>query len=331
MMEVTTTPTTTTWMTTMRFSWLLPGCLMMMLMPEMPRAVVEVVDLTYDFSPASIYWPGNPAITFTIQSRGNQSAGYWYESNSFSTPEHAGTHVDSPAHFYEGSWRVEEIPASHLVGPAVVVDVQAKAAQDPDYLMSVQDLEDWEEVHGQIPPMSVVMMNSGWGRRYPNVTEVFGSAHPTDPTTFHFPGIHPDAATFLATRRRVIAAGVDTPSVDFGQSKTFPTHVILGRNNVLGLENLANVERLPARGATVVVGLVKLVDGSGGPARILALAGDGADIFEEGSGRGGCSSGAAQGRSSRSAGEMLLVVLFVVVVLVGGVVGGGDGGCVVVG
>lgn len=117
-------------------------------------------------------------------------------------------------------------------------------------------------------------MNSGWGSRYPNTSRVFNTNTPTIPATFHFPGIHPDTATFLTTERDVIVVGVDTPSTDLGQSTTFDTHVILARYNVIGLENMANVEQLPARGATLVVGVVKLRGGSGGPARILGIVAD---------------------------------------------------------
>lgn len=132
----------------------------------------------------------------------------------------------------------------------------------------------WEEKHGTIPAKSVVIMNSGWGSRYPNASKVFNTATPTDPFTFHFPGIHPDAAAFLVTQRDIIVVGVDTPSTDYGQSVTFGTHVILGRHNALGLENLANLDQLPSVGATLVIGLVKLRGGSGGPARILGIVGD---------------------------------------------------------
>ena len=135
-------------------------------------------------------------------------------------------------------------------------------------------LQAWEKTHGKIPPKSVVIMNSGWGSRYPNASRVFNTANPTNATTFHFPGIHPDAASFLATQRQVIAVGVDTPSTDYGQSVTFATHVTLGQHNVLGLENLANLDELPSLGATLVIGLIKLRDGSGGPARILGIVED---------------------------------------------------------
>ncbi|KAK7496639.1 hypothetical protein BaRGS_00012046 [Batillaria attramentaria] len=236
-----------------------------------PSAGLTVIDMTFDMgSDLTVAWPGNPPFNFTILSRGQQP-NYWYESNYFGTPEHAGTHVDAPAHFNQNSWRVHDIPASRLVGPAVVIDVSEKAASDPDYRLSVDDIQSWEKTHGRVPDGAVVLMNSGRDSLYPNATLVFGTDTPTDPSTFHFPGIHPDAATFLTEQRDVTAVGVDTPSTDYGQSRTFETHVILARHNILGLENVRNMNRLPPRGATIMIGLVNLYDGSGGPARILGI------------------------------------------------------------
>ena len=151
-------------------------------------------------------------------------------------------------------------------------------------------------------------MNFGWSSRYPNATRVFNSDSPTQPSTFHFPGIHPAAATFLVTQRDVIAVGVDTPSTDRGQSVTFETHVILGGHNVLGLEHLANLHRLPSRGATLVIGLVKLRGGSGGPARILAIVG--------GEGPFGTGTGTGSGRRAALAGAWIYGVVTLCCLLV---------------
>ncbi|KAL8581948.1 hypothetical protein ACOMHN_027930 [Nucella lapillus] len=256
---------------------------------------VRVVDMTYDLGPNTVFWPGSPPFKFTILHRGNVSRpGTWYESNFFSTPEHGGTHVDAPAHFSKGSWRADRVPVNHLVGPAVVINVKAKAEANADYLLTVKDVDDWEAAHGMVPTRGIVLMNSGWASRYPNKTQVFNTATPNDPATFHFPGIHPNAATFLVTQRQVIAVGVDTPSTDFGQSTNFTTHVNLAKHNVMGLENVASLDELPARGFLVVIGLVKLVDGSGGPVRILAMVGEGLEeLFGSGTGGGGHSGGAA--------------------------------------
>ncbi|KAK7496953.1 hypothetical protein BaRGS_00011933 [Batillaria attramentaria] len=137
----------------------------------------------------------------------------------------------------------------------------------------------WERRYGRIPQRAVVLMNSGWDSRYPDPRLVFNTDTPSDRFSFRFPTIHPAAAHFLVTQRDVIVVGVDTASLDPGFSRTFDTHVILGRANVVMLEHVANVGRLPPSGATVVVGLVKLRGGSGGPARVLAIMGDRCDCL----------------------------------------------------
>lgn len=157
-----------------------------------------------------------------------------------------------------------------LTGPAVIVDVKEKARADPDYRVQIQDLTEWESVNGRIPDKAAVIMNSGWGDKYPNKTAVFSSATPGDPSTFHFPGWHENTARWLITNRNVYIIGVDTPSTDYGQSTAFPTHVHMGKNSVIGLENVANLDRLPGSGSHLFAGVIKTKSGSGGPARIFA-------------------------------------------------------------
>ncbi|XP_041377195.1 isatin hydrolase-like [Gigantopelta aegis] len=232
-----------------------------------------VVDLTHGQDVSTVYWPGNVDFNFTITTR-EQTQYYWYESNWFGTAEHGGTHLDSPCHFQKGKWRTHQIPPSRLIGPGIVINVTSQAANNADYKLSISDLESWEEMHGRIPEGAIVLMHSDWGVRYPNRSLVFNTNEPEKPSTFHFPGFHEDAASWLVTRRRVSIVGVDTPSVDHGQSIEFLVHQVLGQHNVPDLENVANLRQLPAKGFTVFVGVIKLVGGSGGPARILAVVDD---------------------------------------------------------
>ena len=185
--------------------------------------------------------------------------------------------MDSPSHFFEGKWRTHQIPPSRLIGPGIVVNVTSQTAQNPDYRLLVSDLESWEKIHGRIPEGAIVLMHSDWGVRYPDRSSVFNTNQPENSSTFHFPGIHEDAARWLATRRSTSIVGVDTPSVDYGQSTQFLAHRVLGQYNIPGLENVANLRELPAKGSTVFVGVIKLVGGSGGPARILAVVDDDID------------------------------------------------------
>ena len=200
-----------------------------------------------------------------------------YESNYFGTPEHGGTHLDAPSHFAEGSWRNTQIPLERLIGPGVIIDVTEKASANPDYRVTVEDLNDWENEYGRIPDGAIVIMNSGWHKHYPNKTLTFGTNTPTDPATFHFPGFHEDAADWLVRNRNIHVLGVDTPSTDYGQSNTFPVHVIIGKANISGLENVANLNKIPQSGTTIFVAAIKLFDGSGGPARTFATIMEGDD------------------------------------------------------
>ncbi|XP_071097021.1 isatin hydrolase-like isoform X1 [Haliotis cracherodii] len=232
---------------------------------------MKVVDLTWPHKKGMAHWPGEgiPEFKLNIISRGFLSK-LWFEINWFVTPEHAGTHFDAPAHFFKGKWRAHEIPAERLIGPAVVIDVTSQAEVDHDYRVTKSDFERYEREHGRIPHGAIVIMNSGWGSRFHDKHLVFNSEKPDTPSTYHFPGYHEDAISWLLTNRNVSIVGVDTPSVDYGQSTTFKVHVLVGENGIIGLENVANIEKIPVAGATIFVGAMKLFDGSGGPARIIA-------------------------------------------------------------
>lgn len=157
-----------------------------------------------------------------------------------------------------------------LIGPGVIIDVKEKARANPDYRVTVSDVEQWESRNGKIPEGAIVIMNSGWHEYYPNSTLVFNTNTSDDPSTFHFPGWHENTVTWLIGQRFINVLGVDTPSIDYGQSTTFPVHVIVGRANVPGAENVANLDAIPHAGSVVFVAVTKIYDGSGGPARIFA-------------------------------------------------------------
>ncbi|KAK6176198.1 hypothetical protein SNE40_014527 [Patella caerulea] len=230
----------------------------------------RIVDLTFTLNTSTIYWPGNPEYNFTILNR-QEVGNYWYEDNYFSTAEHGGTHLDAPAHFYKGAWRTHEIPVERLIGSGVIIDVTPKATVDHDYRVQISDLQTWESKYGNIPQGAIVLMNSGWTKRYPDKSLVFNSENTTDPETFHFPAFHQDAVKWLIRHRNISIVGVDTPSLDFGQTKNYPVHQLVGANNIIGLENVAYLHKVPEHGAIIFAGVAKLYDGSGGPARVIAI------------------------------------------------------------
>ncbi len=231
------------------------------------------VDLTYPFNAATIYWPTAQGFQLEKVADGETEAGYYYAANNFRAAEHGGTHLDAPVHFARGKHAADQIPLAQLMGPAVVVDVSAKAAQNPDYRVTVADLEAFEAAHGQIAAGTIVLFRTGWGSRWPDRARYLGTAAtgPAAVPQLHFPGIGAEAAGWLVHNRSVDAVGIDTPSIDYGQSKTFDTHQILYGADIPGFENVANLDQLPEVGAYIIALPMKIEGGSGGPLRIVGL------------------------------------------------------------
>lgn len=231
------------------------------------------IDLTHPFNAESVYWPTAKTFTKTTVFKGHTKGGYYYSAFNFEAAEHGGTHIDSPIHFAEGKYATDEIPLESLIGAAVVIDVSRRVADNRDYQISVEDILDWERQHGKIPQDAIVLFDTGSAQFYPNRQKYMGTDQRGEAAVseLHFPGIHPDTATFLARERTIKAVGLDTPSIDYGQSKDFKTHVILYQENIPGFENVANLDTLPPTGATVFALPMKIEGGSGGPLRIIAF------------------------------------------------------------
>lgn len=228
------------------------------------------VDLTHSFSPNAIYWPTD-TLGFRLEelNYGPTEGGWFYAANRFSSAEHGGTHLDAPIHFAEGGDTSDEIPLSRLIGPAAVIDVSDRAT--PDYLVSIEDLTRWEAEHGQIPAGAILLVRTGWDARYGDRAAYLGTAMtgPDAVAQLHFPGLSPDAAEWLIANRSIDAIGIDTPSIDYGQSTDFRSHVLLYGANIPGFENVANLGNLPPVGSHVVALPMKIERGSGGPLRIV--------------------------------------------------------------
>jgi len=237
--------------------------------PAMPAATVEpkVVDLTHALNDHSPNWEGTEKSPFSATELGNIKRDGYY-SRVFTTPEHYGTHLDAPAHFAAGAWTVDQIPVDRLVRPLVVIDVRSQAKANADYQVSVQDISNWEQAHGNIPSGAVVMIYTGWDERWDSQKSYRNEQADHH---MHFPGFSVDAAKFLVDSRKVVGLGIDTMSVDIGESPNYPVHQLTLGKGVYHLENVANLGLVPPVGATVVVAPIKLENGSGGPARVLAL------------------------------------------------------------
>lgn len=236
----------------------------------------RLVDLTHAFGSDTIVWPTEQDIKLVVQHAEDMPDGYYYASNRLELPEHGGTHIDAPIHFSRGKQTLDQVPIDRLVGSAVRIDVADQCAIDRDYRVVIQDLERWESTHGRIPAHSIVLLDTGFGRLWPARqqylgTELRGTA---GVAALHFPGLHPDAATWLVRERQVKAVGIDTASIDYGRSTRFETHVALLSNNVPVFENLADLSRLPERGFDVIALPMKIAGGTGGPLRIIAVVPD---------------------------------------------------------
>jgi kynurenine formamidase len=230
----------------------------------------KVLDLTYDFDDATIYWPNAQAFRWEKESWGMTPAGYWYAAARYSASEHGGTHMDSPIHFAEGGLATDQVPVTRLVGPAAVVDISAACERDSDYRLTVADLESWEKRHHVLTSDDIVLIRTGWGRYWPDKKRYLGSDVPGDTAHLHFPGISREAAELLAARH-VAGVGLDTASLDYGPSRDFIAHRVLLGANIYGLENVAHLERLPEAGAWLIALPLKIKGGTGGPTRIIAV------------------------------------------------------------
>jgi kynurenine formamidase len=236
---------------------------------------VTVVDLTHPVDEQSPYWPEGAAespfhapVVSTIERGG-------YFARNLTIPEHFGTHMDAPAHFDPRGVTVDQLPVKNYLRPASVVDVSQAAKTNRDYRLSVADLENWEKAHGAPPDGCVVLIRTGWGERWPSQQRVMNQ---DAQGVLHFPGLSVEAARYLINRVHPVAIGIDTPSIDFGPSKNFDVHQITMSAGLYHLENVANLEQLPAVGAYVIALPLKLRGGSGSPARVLALFWKGRDF-----------------------------------------------------
>ncbi|XP_045111555.1 isatin hydrolase-like isoform X3 [Portunus trituberculatus] len=241
--------------------------------PVVPR----LVELSYTYNVDAPTSPKLKPFKMTVLQNGTNDLGIWVELNEFCTSEHSGTHVDAPAHYARDTWPVNEIPLERLWRvPGVVIDVSQaiSAAKERNFAIPVSELDAWESRHGVIPDRTVVFIRTGWGAKSHNLAEYSGlDNHRRN----NFPGLSKEAATWLATHGArhghptgVVGVGVDTISVDVGNSTHYEAHQAMYSRNVYGMENLANLDQLPTANFLVTVMPMRIGGGSGAPARIIA-------------------------------------------------------------
>lgn len=188
-----------------------------------------MIDLSHAYDAQAIFWPTAEPFRLEPVADGMTPAGYYYAANNFFSAEHGGTHIDAPVHFAQGRQSVDGIPLDRLVGAAIVVDVTESASQNADYQVAVSDFARWEQQHGEIPADAIVLLRTGFARHWPDALRYLGTAARGEAAVaaLHFPGLHPEAATWLVANRRIKAIGLDTASIDYGQSTQFESHRIL--------------------------------------------------------------------------------------------------------
>ena len=239
---------------------------------------LRVIDLTTPLSNSTpalrLPAPFANLIDFSLEevSAYNEPGPYW-RHNNIHTGEHIGTHLDAPIHWISGrdGDDVSQIPVQRLIGPAAVLDLTAKVADNPDYLLEVSDVEAWEAEHGELLPGAWLLLRTGWESRGGSEAEFLN----TDETGSHTPGVSVECAEWLATQRQITGLGVETVGVDAGLAggfdPAFPVHYHFLGNDKYGLTSLRNLGSLPATGAVVVVSPLPIVGGSGSPSRVLAI------------------------------------------------------------
>lgn len=222
-----------------------------------------VEDMTHTLHPDFPTYFGDPQ--FSMEQVFN-FAEHNFNLFTYNVNEHTGTHIDAPLHFSADGTSVDEIPVSNLVAPLCVIDISARAAEDADTRVTPEDIKAWMASHGDIPDNACVAMHSGWAAKID--TDGFRNF---DGETQHYPGFHADAAQMLMEETGALSIAVDTLSLDHGISPDFATHYAWLPSGRFGIENLANLDKVPAAGATLVIGAPKHRGGTGGPARIFAL------------------------------------------------------------
>jgi kynurenine formamidase len=249
------------------------------LVAQLASGSLRIVDLTQTLSPQTPLlplppqWPNTPAFRIWEISRYDERGPAWYW-NGFETGEHTGTHFDAPIHWVTGKDlpdnSVDAIPPRKFIGPACVVDVTTEAAADPDFLLTVPRIEQWEAQHGRIPAGAWLLLRTGWSKR-------------SDPSDYinlredgpHTPGFAKECSEFLANQRDVLGVGVETVGTDAGRAATFnppfPNHCVMHGSGRFGLAGLCNLDQLPAAGAVVVAAPLKIAGGSGSPLRVIAI------------------------------------------------------------
>lgn len=238
------------------------------------QSTIKLLDMTYRYDENTIYWPTAKPFQLTKGNWGFTEQGYYYAANEYSAAEHGGTHVDAPIHFAENGRTIDQISLEEWIGPTVKIDVVKQCEQNRDYLLQVDDILNWEKAYRRIPDGAWVIMHTGIDTKYyPDKEQVLGTGKTGMEAIpeLSFPGFSPESVEFLTQQRNITGIALDTPSIDYGKSTDFKVHQILFAADKLAIENIANLDKLPAIGAILYAMPMLIKDGTGAPARVFAV------------------------------------------------------------
>nr|WP_199315544.1 cyclase family protein [Planktothrix sp. FACHB-1355] len=225
----------------------------------------QVIHLSHVIDIDIPQWPGDPPVEFEIVAE-LEKHGYYLRR--FSIGEHSATHINAPKSFYVNGMGIDRYPAESLIVPAVVIDMRDKVADNFDYTLTINDVKNWEQQHGQIPVNSIVLLYTGWQEKWLDKNAFLNQ---DSEGKLHFPALTSETTQFLIAERQIAGVGIDTHGVDCAQDPTFATNRLVLAQSGIVLENLTNLERLPPIGTILVIGHLRLKDGSGSPAAVIGL------------------------------------------------------------
>ncbi|GET43079.1 cyclase family protein [Microseira wollei] len=225
----------------------------------------KVIDLSHIIDPDIPQWPGDPKVEFETIA---EIAKDGYYLRRFSLGEHSATHMNAPNSFHASGVGIDAYSAESLIVPAVVIDIRAKTMVDSDYELAIADILSWEQQYGQIPAGIVVLLYTGWQQKWSD-SQAFLNQDADG--NLHFPGFSSEATQFLLRARQIAGVGIDTHGVDAGLNATFATNRLVLEKPRIVLENLTNLDQLPPKGTTLVIGVLRLKGGSGSAAAVLAF------------------------------------------------------------
>ena len=225
----------------------------------------QIIDLTHPIHPNIPIWPGDPAIEFETVSQIEKNG---YFLRKFSMGEHSGTHINAPNSFYAAGASIDSYTPQSLVSPAIAIDIRDQSLANPDYSLTIDDILNWERQHKLIEPGNLVLLYTGWQAKWDNERAFFNQ---DDRGICHFPGFGKAVTQFLLEERSIAGIGTDTHGVDPGQDESFAVNKLILEKQRIVLENLANLDLLPAADFTLAIGIIRLLGGSGSPVSVLAF------------------------------------------------------------